>query len=346
MPTLSREELRKQLTNNEIAPVYLLFGAETFLRDQAAKFITEKVMKNQPLREFNNSVFSLNNEKIQYALSVAEQMPMIATHKVVKITDIKISEKNQPGKLKEDGEEILTRYLKSPADFTVLILVADEFDKRKRIAKTLLETAVAVEFAPFGDNELMGWARQELKKLSAHIDDKALFHLVALIGSDVRTLTTEINKLATTALPSGQITFQLVDELVSNSRELSNFELTDHLLAKNRRRAWQVLKKILDDGAEPLMLLGLIASNYHRLALAKEMMARGQSKEDVFRLVSMPPFKREEFLASARRADAQVLAHSLEKIAKTDLAIKSSIGGGGVSGARLQIEMLVLELSR
>ena len=36
---LNREDLRNQLKRREIAPVYLLFGPETYLRDVAAKTI-------------------------------------------------------------------------------------------------------------------------------------------------------------------------------------------------------------------------------------------------------------------------------------------------------------------
>ncbi|HEX8709549.1 MAG TPA: DNA polymerase III subunit delta, partial [Pyrinomonadaceae bacterium] len=154
------------------------------------------------------------------------------------------------------------------------------------------------------------------------------------------TLTNELDKLATAALGSGIITMELVDALVGRSRELSNFELADHLVARNRTRALQTLQRLLNDGAEPVMLIGLIASNYHRLALAKELMSRNASKEEVFRLVGMPFSKREEFLATARRSDARRLAQSIQRIAAADLAIKTS-----QATPRLQLELLICELA-
>jgi DNA polymerase III delta subunit len=62
------------------------------------------------------------------------------------------------------------------------------------------------------------------------------------------------------------------------------------------------------------------------------------------RIIKLPPFKHEEFIASARRADRDELSLIMKKIAQTDLAIKSSLGGGGKFGSRIQIEMLVYEL--
>ncbi|HEX8502709.1 MAG TPA: hypothetical protein VF659_19150, partial [Pyrinomonadaceae bacterium] len=122
-------------------------------------------------------------------------------------------------------------------------------------------------------------------------------------------------------------------------------ELSDRLVARDRRRALETLSKLLDDGAEPVMLIGLLASNFHRLALAKELMSRGAPEQEVFRVVNMPFSQRKEFLATARRADAHELARRIRRIAEADLAIKTSLGGGGDRGSRLQLEMLVCELS-
>jgi DNA polymerase-3 subunit delta len=333
MPIFTRDELRKQLKQSDIKPLYLLFGEETYLRDQAARAITENVLRDAPLREFNETSFSLASTDIQQAIAAAEQLPMMFSRRIVKISDF--------NKLRETDEEVLMRYLVRPAESSVVIFIASDLDKRKKLSKALLDSCVAVEFAPLKDSELKEWAKKRLSELKIVVDERTLGHIVALVGSDVRTLTNEIEKLATAAIDSGRITMEMVDSLVSRSRELSNFELADQLVAKNRTRALQILKQILDDGTEPVMLLGLIASSYHRLALTKELMSRGASREEVFRLVPTPLFKRDDFLATARRADAKHLSKSLERIAAADLAIKTSL-----ATPRLQLEMLVCELTQ
>lgn len=346
MPILTREDLRTHLKKRELAPVYLLFGAETFLRDLAAKTISDFAFVDASLRDFNENEFSLNqSDNLQYALASAEQMPMIASRRVIKITEVKISATAAKDNLKEDYEEILSAYLKRPAETSVVIFVADELDKRRRMAKLLIENSVAVEFAALEEADLRKWIRDEAKKQNADIDDKAVNHLIGLIGSDARKITGEIEKLAVAALPDKLITYELIEALVPNSREMSNFDLTDHLIAKNKTRALHTLKKILDDGAEPLMLLGLIANNFHRLFLAKEMMNQGVERKEVARIMRLPYGKQEDFLATARRTDARQFSRIMRRIAEADIAIKTSKGGGGTAGSRLQIEMLVCELA-
>jgi DNA polymerase-3 subunit delta len=346
MAILSREDLKTHLKKRELAPVYLLFGAETFLRDKAVKTIADFAFVDASLRDFNENEFSLNqSDNLQYALASAEQMPMIASRRVIRITEVKIGATAAKDNLKEDYEEILTAYLKRPAETSVVIFVADELDKRRRMAKLLIENSVAVEFAPLEENDLRKWIRDEASKQNADIDDKAVNHLIGLIGSDARKITSEIEKLAVAALPDKLITYDLIEALVPNSREMSNFDLTDHLLAKNKMRALHTLKKILDDGAEPLMLLGLIANNFHRLFLAKEMMNQGVERKEVSRIMRLPYGKQEDFLATARRTDAREFSQIMRRIAEADIAIKTSKGGGGTAGSRLQIEMLVCELA-
>ena len=213
------------------------------------------------------------------------------------------------------------------------------------MGKFLREKTTAVEFAPLDDRQLADVARSRIKEAGAEIDEHALRHLIGLVGQDVRRLTNEINKLAAAAMPGGKITSEMIDSLVPNSRALTNFTLTDHLVAGRRPQAIAALKKILDDGGEPLALLGLISYNYRRLLMAKEMMSRGADRREVANVTKLRYNDQEPFLAAARRADTKKLTNTICRLAEADLAIKTSIGGSGPAGARMQIEMLVCELA-
>jgi DNA polymerase-3 subunit delta len=212
-------------------------------------------------------------------------------------------------------------------------------DKRKKATKALLERCVVVDFSPLKDAEAKAWARTRLKDLKVAADERVLTEIIRLVGTDTQTLLSELDKLSDAALNTGRITAELVDELIGRTRELSNFELTDHIMARNRKRALETLHRLLNDGAEPVMLIGLIASNYHRLALGKHSLARG-TRDDVFRNISLPPFKRDAFIRTLQSCDAGQIARGIQLIAAADLAIKTS-----QATPRLQLEMLVCELA-
>ena len=330
MKTLTRADLDRSLRES-ISPLYLLLGSESYLRDTAAQAIADTALSNTLLREFNEFSFSLLSDAVQSAIAAAEQLPMMSDKRVVKIKDF--------AKLHVDDEPVLIAYLKNPAPSTVTIFIADDLDKRKASSKVLLDTCTVVDFSPIKDAEAKNWCKTRLKELKTTADDQVLSEIIRLVGTDVQTLSTELDKLASAAIDTKKISLELVDDLIGRSRELSNWELGDHLMANNRKRALETLYRLLDDGAEPVMLVGLIGSNYRKLALGKYLFARG-GRDEVFRNVAMPPFKRDSFLATVQRSDAAKIAHGIKLIAAADLAIKTS-----QATPRLQLEMLVCELA-
>jgi DNA polymerase III subunit delta len=330
MKTLTRTELDRSLREG-LRPLYLLLGPEIYLRRVAAQTITETALSRTMLREFNESAFSLLSDPVQSAVAAAEQLPMMSEMRVVRVRDF--------ARLREADEDILIRYLNNPSPTTVMIFIADDLDKRKKSSKVLLETCAVVEFSPLKDAEAKAWAKSRLKELKVSADDPVFSELIRLVGTDVQTLANELEKLASAAAATDRITLDHVDELIGRSRELSNFELADHLMAGNRKKALETLHRLLEDGAEPVMLVGLIAGNFHRLALGKHLLARG-GREEVFRNISLPPFKRDSYISTLQRSTAAKIARGIQLTAAADLAIKTS-----QATPRLQLEMLVCELA-
>ncbi|MEO7539497.1 MAG: hypothetical protein ABIV21_05690, partial [Pyrinomonadaceae bacterium] len=118
---LTREDLRTQLKRRQIAPVYLLFGPETHLRDLAAKTIFDLSFAPGDFRDFNESCFSLNSEdNLRRAFAAAEQLPMMAARRVIRITDLRISATGHRDTVTEDDEATLTAYLSDPSPDSVV----------------------------------------------------------------------------------------------------------------------------------------------------------------------------------------------------------------------------------
>ena len=346
MPELTREELWRQLKQNIVASVYVLFGAEGYLRDRAAAEIVKHSFDDTDLRDFNLDEFSLNiKDGIRPAIAAAQQLPMMSARRVVKVTDVRVTATANRDTLKEEAEDVLGQYFADPSPSTVLIFVADELNGNRKITKLLTKNSVSVKFDRLGDSELSNWIKRQFDEQGFKLDIPALHRLQELIGSDLRRLTNEIAKLCAAALPSKAVTIDLVDTLVPNSNEIENFALTDAIVSGRGKQALRVLKKILDDGAEPVQLLGLLSYNFRRLLMAKEMMNRGQERREVAGILKMRYRDQEDFLAAARRADRKRLINVFDRLAETDLAMKTSLGGGGDQGTRMQIEVLVCEIA-
>ena len=346
MPDLTKEELWRQLKQNFIAPVYVLFGPETYQRDRAVTQIIERSFDEGDLRDFNLDEFHLNDkEAMEHALAAAQQLPMMSSRRVVRVGGVRVAATAARDTLKEDCEEALRNYLADPTPSTVFIVVADELNGNRKITKILKKHGETIEFKKLDDRDLAAWVARQFDEKGVRVDDLAARRLMELVGSDLRRLANEIEKLCAAALPSNVVTFDLVDGLVPNVNQIENFALIDAIIAGRGNHAARVLKKILDDGAEPVALLGLLSLNVRRLLMAKTMMNRGDDNREVKSILRMPWQQQEDFLVAARRANIDRLMAVFDRLAKTDLAMKTSLGGGGEQGTRMQIEVLVCEMT-
>ena len=346
MAALNKDKLREQLKRREFLPVYVLFGAETHLRDLAAKTIGDLAFNDGDLRDFNESEFSLNSEdNLQRAFAAAEQLPMMSQRRVIRICDVRVTASGRNDTIKEEHEATLKAYFERPSPTSIILFIADELNGVRKMGKLLRSQPSAVEFLSLNDGELTRLASDKFRENGCTIEQSSVRHLVALVGNNVRRITNEVNKLSAAAMPSGEIDIALIDSLVPHTRELTNFELTDQIVRQNKAGALKVLHKILDDGAEPVMLLGLISYNFRRLMMVSSMMSNGVERSEVARVMNLRYNDQEDFLRTARRIGTHSLANILKRIAETDLALKSSIGGGGPKGSRMLIETLVCELA-
>ena len=88
MPSRTRKELEQSLKKGQIEPVYFLYGAEAYLRDQALREIAEAALRGTLLREFNDSSFNLFSNDVRDAIAAAEQLPMMSDRRVVRLAEL------------------------------------------------------------------------------------------------------------------------------------------------------------------------------------------------------------------------------------------------------------------
>jgi DNA polymerase III delta subunit len=148
-------------------------------------------------------------------------------------------------------------------------------------------------------------------------------YVIDSIGSDLYPLHNEIEKLRTYVGAGKSITNRDVDELVLRSEQFGPYELGDAILARDYRRSVQVAGAMLADGAEPLMMLGLIIRVWRNLFVGKGL-ASQRSPKEVAAAVGIPSFKAGEFVAGCKKYEWRQLVLGFREILNVDRTLKSS----------------------
>jgi DNA polymerase III subunit delta len=332
---ISYEEFKRQVKTGQVEGLYLFAGEEEYLQNRAVHLLVNTI--DEGGRLFNYANFTIG-ESVQgtrtttaMALDSANQLPMMAARRLVVIRDF--------DKIKEEELEPVLDYLKRPSPTTTVVFRAVSLDQRRKITAALMKACTVVNFEKLSEAQASKYAEAFLKARGCRIEPAALGHLLALLGTPMGRLVNELEKLAAYA-EGGFINDAAIEQLVPRVREHTGFELWDAIMKRERKRAIRMMHRMLDDKAEPVMLVGSIAGLYRRLLTAKDLIARRASFEEVAKATGQYGGRAKEFNMIVGRLSREEIVYGLRRLAEVDLAIKSS-----EATPRLQLEFLIAELT-
>jgi len=333
---LSFDDLRRQVKAGHIEPLYAFLGEESYYHDHALRLLANTL--DEGGRLFNYSVIAIGSEtspgrkaSAWSLIETANLSPMMAERRILVARDFE--------KIKEDETELVLDYLKRPSPRTTLVFQAASLDQRRKLTAALMKTCTLVVFDRLSEGKAKRWVEKFLRRRGFLIEPMALGHLIGLVGTNLMRLVNELEKLMSYA-GSGTINDPMITELVPRAREHSSWELWDAIIERNRVRAFRLMERLLDDGSEPLVILGALAGLYRRMLAAKELMARQAPTDEVNRATGRFGRNAEVFNARVLRTAREEIVHGLRRIAQTDNAIKNS-----EATPRLQMQYLIAELT-
>jgi DNA polymerase-3 subunit delta len=132
-----------------------------------------------------------------------------------------------------------------------------------------------------------------------------------------------VQKLQTYVGGARPIEVQDVDVLILRSERFGPFELDDALLARDYKKAVQVMGSMLDEGVDPLIVLARVARIWRQLFVGKSLVGKTGAK-DVAMAALVPAWKAAEFAASCKRFEWRQLAGGFRLLLDADRAFKTS----------------------
>jgi DNA polymerase III delta subunit len=132
------------------------------------------------------------------------------------------------------------------------------------------------------------------------------------------------------------IVVEQVRRVSAPGREHGNFEVADALCARDAAAATRLLACALDEGAQPIALIGALAASLKPLVAGAELVARGRSVDEALRELAVAPYQRFACQRGLRVYRAGELRRAFAELADIDLASKT----GGDARALLELWMI------
>lgn len=262
---LTIENLEKELKNEKLQSLYLLFGEELFLLESSLKKI--KSLFGETVKGINYITIDETNCN---TLIADMETPSFGYEKKLIIA-------RNTGLFKKEGKrknaeivslkEKINRYLKENIELlkqsVVLVFVEEEVDTKQELYTTMDKLGVVCKFDYQKTMQIEKRMKAICNGYKVQIDDKTLRYFIECCGTSMQDLINEIRKLIEYAGEGGKIQKEDIDVLAIKKLESVIFDLTDTLGKKDIAKALQVLKNLIY-AKEPLQKILITLYNHFK----------------------------------------------------------------------------------
>jgi DNA polymerase-3 subunit delta len=333
---------------------YVLHGEDEFSRSEVLAEMKAK-MGDPAMADLNTTVLDGSKVTLAELMHTCDTVPFLTDRRLVIVEGL-LTRLGADGRGKTDrGKEYpawkkeylekLTAYLERLPETARLVFVEGEsISPSHPVLKMALadkERGHARQFRLPTSGKLRRWITDRVERKGGEIEASAAEELAAFIGSDLRLLDQELDKLISYVDRARPITRADVHLLVSYVQQANVFDMVDALGRRDGEQAIKLLHRLLEGGEHPLSLLGMIVRQFRIMIQVKDLVERGVPSKKIGAQLGLHPFVAEKGLQQSRNFSMEQLETIYRKLLETDLAIKT-----GQMDQVLALDMLAVGLSK
>ena len=322
MTHLEYDVLKREIEAGALAPVYFLFGEETYLIDALVRTIIEKGTE-PATKDFNCDVLQGEEVDGETVVGLASSFPMMADGRVVVVKSAQ--------KLSPSGKRRIADYVRAPLASTCLVLTAGKVDRRQSFYSALTKHSRWVECKVLYENQAVAWVQQRLREKGVSVSQEGIFFLVQQVGTSLWSLSNEVEKLLTFSWGKKQVGLEDVAAVVGFSRQFNTWELADSVGRRALEDALAVAKRLMEEGQSSVGLVVVLTHRIFLLMKIRGMIDEGISSEEIARVLNLRPYFLTLYTEQARRFKTEELEAAVEALLRADVQVKTGYAKPDVS---------------
>jgi len=236
--------------------------------------------------------------------------------------------------LKKEQVEALTRYLEAPSPDATLVLVAGGRTKLDAAVKKS-GTVLSLD-APKG-RKLATWLRQRAGEHKIKIDDRAAWALIDSVGTELRPLDSALGQLVSAHGEGSSVGQKEVRRSFPRLAEARSFAFTDAVGERRLPAAMSNLRRLLEQGDDPLALFGVLNAHLRRLLRARQV--AGEGPRAVGDALGLPEWRARGVTDQALSYREEELVRAISIMSEADIEMK-----GEFPSAEAALERAVIRI--
>lgn len=328
---MTAAELLKSLANRRCPPLLMLHGEDLFSLERLLARIIEQVIPADA-RDFNLTVLHGRDASASTIIEQLRTYPVFAERRLVLVRDLQ--------NLSAAELEKLMAVLHDPLPESLLVLVCDKIDGRRKFYQEFKKRGEMIEFRKLYENQLPAQVRELGRELGLTLTEGAMALFCRRVGVNLHEVHGELLKLVSYLGGGNLVDVADVAAVVSTTREETMFDFNDAVGRGERGRALQLLGSLAADGTPPLVILSMLVRHFRTLWKIAELTAQGAARNEIQQQAGVNPYFLDNLTQQARRFPVARYPQVFERFLQLDLAFKSSSGD-----PLAHLELLVVELT-
>lgn len=313
MPSIRPAQLDRTLRDRVAGGAFFFFGDEDYLREEAASRVVAAYL-DPATRDFNFDQLRGGDVSAEDLASILATPPMMAEHRVVVVRDAQ--------GLSATARTAVEQAVADPPAGTILVLsAAIPSGSKARFYDTLKKAAVSIEFSRLSQDDAPGWLMETAREeLGVEVEVEAARALVAGVGVELGTLTSELRKLASYVQDRKQVTLDDVRAVGGFVPRQDRWGWFDMIAERRFREALAALPVLLEQGENGVGLVIGMGGTLLRVAL---VCAGGQQALER----ELKPYQRwmaRKTVPVAKKWTLPEIDRALEELLRTDRLLKSA----------------------
>jgi DNA polymerase-3 subunit delta len=320
---MTPKQLLSDISSGKFRPVYYFFGSEDYRIVEAEKFIAATFL---PEEQQTSNFRRLDARETKGPDLVAELSvyPMLGERQVFAVSDF---QRYRPAEV----ERVLKILAPPDPNRVVIFSSPSERTPKKNSAffRAMAKAGETVEFKRLTAIETAGTISRKLTRAGLTIEPEALKIMTELVAGNRGALEAETDKLLDYKEEGEKVTVDDVGRVCSGYQVYSIFDLADHVVQGDMRRALDLIRSLLSDGNSPTSLVYHLGTHFLSLYKVKNSHP----------LESTRRFLLAKFRDQAAGFENEQLEAAIETIAEADAAMRQT-------GAKpsLLLEALIVRL--
>jgi DNA polymerase-3 subunit delta len=256
-----------------------------------------------------------------------------------------------------DDEEVeaLMACITQPSPSTCLVLLGQTIGSWKKHRKEVERVGKVEEYTRLKGRPLVSWMKNRMKEKGKILSDESADYLVEVVGDHLYDLDNALEKVFLSVGGKGTIEPSDLEDLTSDIKVSTVFDLTDAIGHQNLEKALGILGKAMESkvvvfkkeeqrpkvGDPVPLLLSMMAKQYWSLLTIKSMSSHRGGSGELAEELGTSPWTIKKLIDQGKNFSEASLREGILKCHRVDLAIKRS---GGPK--ELLMEKLVIDLCR